>query len=68
MIRMEMCIRDRMYYYREMGFTNPVAIIPNPVELEPVADAVSKPDDIKRFGYLGRIHPRKHICLLYTSG
>ena len=52
---------EEMYYYREMGFTNPVAIIPNPVELEPVADAVSKPDDIKRFGYLGRIHPRKHI-------
>ena len=52
---------EEMHYYREMGFTNPVAIIPNPVELEPLADDVSKADDIKRFGYLGRIHPRKHI-------
>ena len=52
---------EELQYYREMGFTNPVAIIPNPVELEPVADDVSKVDDIKRFGYLGRIHPRKHI-------
>lgn len=52
---------EEMHYYREMGFTNPVAIIPNPVELEPLANDVSKTDDIKRFGYLGRIHPRKHI-------
>ena len=56
---MQATCEEEMYYYREMGFTNPVAIIPNPVELEPVADAVSKPDDIKRFGYLGRIHPAK---------
>ena len=40
---------EEMHYYREMGFTNPVAIIPNPVELEPLANDVSKTDDIKRF-------------------
>lgn len=51
---------DELRYYRELGFTNPVALIPNPVEIE---SAIPQPidDEIKCFGYLGRIHPRKHI-------
>ena len=51
---------EELEYYRRMGFTNPVAIIPNPVEFDPEL-IISEEDDVKRFGYLGRIHPRKHI-------
>lgn len=39
---MQATCEEEMHYYREMGFTNPVAIIPNPVELEPLANDVSK--------------------------
>ena len=51
---------EELEYYRKMGFTNPVAIIPNPVEFDPEV-IISEANDVKRFGYLGRIHPRKHI-------
>lgn len=52
---------EELRYYREMGFTNPVAIIPNPVEFDPEVITTGEDDGVKRFGYLGRIHPRKHI-------
>lgn len=52
---------EELGYYREMGFTNPVAIIPNPVEFDPEVITTGEDDGVKRFGYLGRIHPRKHI-------
>lgn len=51
---------EELKYYREMGFTNPVAIIPNPVEFDPEV-IPSEKNGVKRLGYLGRIHPRKHI-------
>ncbi|MCD8135663.1 MAG: glycosyltransferase [Parabacteroides gordonii] len=51
---------EELEYYRKMGFTNPVTIIPNPVEFDPEV-IISEANDVKRFGYLGRIHPRKHI-------
>lgn len=53
--------KEEMEHYRNLGFTNPVAIIPNPIETEPIA---SKPVPLKedfRIGYLGRIHPRKRV-------
>lgn len=51
---------EELQYYRRMGFTNPVAIIPNPVEFS-AEMFFPEGDGIKRFGYLGRLHPRKHI-------
>lgn len=55
------CI-DEMKYYRDLGFMNPVAILPNPIE---TAGLIDKPlintDSKFRIGYLGRVHPRKHI-------
>lgn len=51
---------EELAYYRKMGFTNPVAIIPNPVEFDPEVITTGE-EGVKRFGYLGRIHPRKHI-------
>lgn len=51
---------EEMEHYWALGFTNPVAVIPNP--LEPCE--VAKPlwaDGKKRIGYLGRLHPRKRV-------
>lgn len=50
-----------MNYYRQLGFTTPVAILPNPIEITGIIDRPIRQRDCLRFGYLGRIHPRKHI-------
>ncbi|WP_102408571.1 glycosyltransferase [Parabacteroides bouchesdurhonensis] len=47
-------------YYRALGFTNPVAVVPNPIDCNEYP-LYSRTDNIKRVGYLGRIHPRKNI-------
>lgn len=53
------CVEE-MEYYRSLGFTNPVAVVPCPMECsEKIAPVY--PDGKKRIGYLGRIHPRKRI-------
>lgn len=52
---------EEMNYYRELGFTNPVAILPNPIETANIIDRPVKQNDCLRFGYLGRVHPRKRI-------
>lgn len=52
---------DELRYYREMGFKNPVAIIPNPIDSENyVKPDIPKPEKF-RFGYIGRLHPRKRV-------
>lgn len=54
------CVEE-MNYYRALGFTNPVAILPNPIETTGIVDRPIKKNDCLRFGYLGRVHPRKRI-------
>ena len=54
------CI-DEMNYYRELGFSNPVAIIPNPIDTSNLLDREIPPKPIFQLGYLGRIHPRKRV-------
>lgn len=55
------CI-DEMKYYRELGYVNPVAILPNPIDIVGFIDKPSIRDHSKfRIGYLGRVHSRKHI-------
>ncbi len=54
------CIAE-LDYYRALGFSNPVAVIPNPVD---VKGLMGRPIHSKRklkIGYLGRLHPRKRI-------
>ena len=54
------CI-DEMKYYRTLGFTNAVAILPNPIDTTGIIDRpINRPDRL-RIGYLGRVHPRKRI-------
>lgn len=53
--------KEELEYYRQLGFTNPVAIIPNPIETKGIIEREIKTPDKLRIGYLGRIHPRKRI-------
>lgn len=54
------CIEE-MNYYRQFGFTTPVAVLPNPIEITGIIDRPVRQSDCLRFGYLGRVHPRKRI-------
>lgn len=53
--------KQEMEHYRALGFTNPVAVIPNPVAIPDFTDSIHRPNDCFRIGFLGRIHPRKHV-------
>lgn len=53
--------KQEMEHYRALGFTNPVAVIPNPVAIPDFIDSIQRPNDRFRVGFLGRIHPRKHV-------
>lgn len=58
---------EEMQHYRVLGFTNPVAIIPNPIDLESVEYVKPTEKTTFRIGYLGRFHPRKRIeRILYS--
>jgi glycosyltransferase involved in cell wall biosynthesis len=57
---------DELKYYRKLGFTNPVAVLPNPIEIDVIDRVIPQKNKIK-IGYLGRVHPRKRIeRLIYT--
>lgn len=53
--------KEEMEYYRNLGFTNPVAVIPNPIDLDNYIDKPIPQKSHFRIGYLGRVHPRKRI-------
>ncbi|WP_055098299.1 glycosyltransferase [Gabonia massiliensis] len=54
------CIEE-MYHYRALGFSNPVAVIPNPIDLSDLIDREIPHKPVFKIGYLGRVHPRKRI-------
>lgn len=51
---------EEMNHYRSLGFTNPVAVVPNPIEDSEPVESLFK-DNINRVGYLGRIQPYKRV-------
>lgn len=53
------CVEE-MNHYRQLGFENPVAVIPNPVPFFEMGEMKGK-NEISRIGFLGRIHPRKQV-------
>jgi len=58
---------EELRFYRELGFRNPVAVIPNAVELPPDLPEPEVKSGTFRIGYLGRLHPRKRVeRLLYA--
>ena len=54
------CMKE-LEVIREYGLKNPVAIIPNSVPICNVKLSCNDESDVLRFGYLGRVHPRKMI-------
>lgn len=53
--------KEEMEHYRNLGFTNPVAVIPNPIDLgDCIGRSIPQKSHFK-VGYLGRVHPRKRI-------
>ena len=50
---------EEMRHVRALGFTNPIAVIANPIFLPKVMPKMHS--DKVSFGYLGRLHPRKKV-------
>ena len=50
---------DEMRHCRDLGVTSPIAVVPNPVEINDYSSC--KKDDVFRLGYLGRISRRKNV-------
>lgn len=55
--------KEEMEHFRALGFTNPVAVIPCPIEICEIERSLIDKKK-KRVGYLGRIHPVKRVDLL----
>ena len=53
--------KEEMEHYRKLGFTNPVAVIANPIDLDDYIDRAIPQKAHFKIGYLGRVHPRKRI-------
>lgn len=60
------CIEEMMHF-RELGFSAPVAVIPNPIETEDIIDEPIPAKPVFTIGYLGRLHPRKRVERLIYS-
>lgn len=53
--------REEMQVFRNMGLKNPIAVIPNAVDLSGGITPPSPPCDRFCVGYLGRLHPIKRV-------
>ena len=54
------CVPKREVY-RDLGFRNPVAVIPHAVVIPEGIENITCDCSVPRIGYLGRIHPRKNV-------
>lgn len=70
-LRLADCIHctctEEMVHFRNLGYRNPVAVIPNPVPIPPYVDELKHERSIKRIGFLGRLHPRKNVKTLIEA-
>ncbi|WP_368337360.1 glycosyltransferase [Parabacteroides merdae] len=53
--------REEMEHYRALGFRNPVAILPNPIDINGIVNRNIPDKLVFQIGYLGRLHPRKRV-------
>lgn len=53
--------KEEMEHYRALGFKNPVAVLPNPIDISGIIDREIPNKPIFKIGYLGRLHPRKRV-------
>ena len=51
--------KEEMEHYRDLGYKNPVAVIPNPVTIPDFISDITVPQERRSIGYLGRLHPYK---------
>ena len=62
---------QEMEFIRNFGYNGPIAVIPNPANLPEYLDQVianREHGNVKIFGFLGRLHPRKKVeNILYAS-
>lgn len=54
-------------YIREYGLTNPIAIIPNCLDIANYPQPRTTPNPIRRIGFTGRLNPIKNIDLLLSA-
>ena len=70
-LRLADCIhctcKEEMGHYRELGYSNPVAVIPNPVPIPSFVNELTNNRTTKRIGFLGRLHPRKNVEALIEA-
>ena len=70
-LRLAACIHctcmEEMKHYRELGYENPVAVIPNPVPIPSFVNELKCDRSVKRIGFLGRLHPRKNVDALIET-
>ena len=59
--------REELKVLRDMGLRNPVAVIPNAVDLAGGVTPPAPPRDRFRVGYLGRLHPIKRVETLIRA-
>ncbi len=57
---------DELRYIRERGFRQPVAVIPNGIDIDPPGVERERPER-RRLLFLGRIHPVKGVDLLLEA-
>lgn len=61
--------REEMEHYRALGFENPVAVLPNPIDVNGIVEREIPYKPTFKIGYLGRLHPRKRVeRLIYAFG
>ena len=51
---------EELEHVRELGFTNPIAVIGNPVHIPQIPIKKERTEKVT-FGYLGRLHPIKRV-------
>lgn len=70
-LRQAACIHctclEEMKHYRELGYKNRVAVIPNPVPIPSFVNELKPDRSVKRIGFLGRLHPRKNVEALIEA-
>lgn len=64
--------QDEMKHLRTLGYKGPIALIGNPVCVptytsELIASRNHKPEGLIRLGFLGRLHPRKHVEKIFQG-
>lgn len=64
--------QDEMRHLRTLGYKGPIALIGNPVCVptytsELIVSRNHKPEGLIRLGFLGRLHPRKHVEKIFQG-